>query len=369
MKKNLVKWPIWILLISVMLLFAGCADDNTQQNAEPDITQGETTPVTLKVGMLGADIKTACIIIAQEPGYYDEEGLNVEFENISNLSDGITAVDMGKLDVLPFGVIPSATFISQGSDVVIFGGTISEGSEIIVTAENAATIQSIEDFRGKKIGCYRMETGHMVMKGLLTEAGIDINTDVEFVLLDSQQSIIEAVRKGEVDLGFVNSGQGYIAQQSGLVVANRVSEFFADFPCCRQTTSRSAITEKRDALVKFEVANLRAYEVFINDHETAINALVAYSGQPAEYVEAIMYGIEGEYDNAMIISLDPNKNKVIDFYETMKLNGDIAPDTQYDIADYIDTSIYEDALKEMLNRNPNSELFAGLMEEFTNNNN
>lgn len=367
MPKSCRKLFLCSLLALALLAFAGCAADDT--NDEPNNEDiGESTPLTLNVGMLGTDIKTACIIIADELGYYEEEGLEVNFEKISNLSDGITAVDMGKLDVLPFGVIPSATFISQGSDVVIFGGTISEGSEIIVTPENAGMIQSLEDFRGKRIGCYRMETGHMVIKGLLKQDGMDINSDVEFVLLDSQQSIIEAVRKGEVDLGFLNSGQGYIAQQSGLVVTAQAGDFFADFPCCRQTTSRAAIAEKRDALVKFEIANLRAYEVFINDHATAIDALAAYSGQPNQYVEAIMYGLEGEYDNAMIISLDPNKNKVIDFYETMKLNGDIDPETPYDIADYIDTTIYQDALNEMIARNPDSELYAGLMKEFIANN-
>ncbi len=370
MKKWVTKSSIWVLLVAIIVLFAGCNNNDNQQNADPNAnpTNENSTPVTLKVGMVGTDIKTACIIIAEELGYYDEEGIDVHFEKISNLSDGITAVDMGKLDILPFGVIPSATFISQGSDVVIFGGTISEGSEIIVTPENANMIQTLEDFRGKRIGCYRMETGHMVIKGLLSEAGMDINNDMEFVLLDSQQSIIEAVRKGEVDLGFLNSGQGYIAQQSGLVVACQVGDFSSDFPCCRQTTSRDAINEKRDALVKFEIANLRAYEIFLNDHETAIRALADYSGQSAEYVEAVMYGIEGIYDNAMILSLDPNKNKVIDFYETMKLNGDIDANTPYDIADYIDTSIYEDALNEMIARNPDNELFTGLMDDFIINN-
>ena len=81
----------------------------------------------------------------------------------------------------------------------------------------------------------------------------------------------------------------YIAQQSGLVVACQVGDFSSDFPCCRQTTSRDAINEKLDALVKFEIANLRAYEIVLIDHETAIRALADYSGQSAEYVEAVSY--------------------------------------------------------------------------------
>ncbi|AMP20353.1 hypothetical protein AZF37_03465 [endosymbiont 'TC1' of Trimyema compressum] len=92
-----------------------------------------------------------------------------------------------------------------------------------------------------------------------------------------------------------------------------------------------------------------------------------YSGQPEEYVKAVIYGIEGVYDNAMVIFLDPNK-KVIDFYEVMKNNGDIDKSTQFKIEDFIDISIYEDALKTMIERGGNSTLFQSLMEEFKQNN-
>lgn len=323
---------------------------------------------TLNVAMLGTDIKTACVILANELGYYEEEGLEVNFEKVSSLPEGLTAVSTGKLDVLPYGVIPSCSFVSQGTDVVVFGGTISEGSEAIVKAENKDTFKEAEDFKGKKIGCFRMETGHMVMKGWLREAGLDIEKDVEFIYLDSQASIMEAVLKGEVDLGFVNSGYGYIAKQSGAEVEFAVGDYVSDFPCCRQTTSKDALENKKDALVKFETAVLRAYDVYMNDHETTVDKLTAYSGQEEAYVEAIMYGAE-DYDNAMIISLDPNKNKVVDFYEIMKANGDIDASTPYDMADFVDTSVYETALNTLIERDGENEIYQQLMEEFKENNN
>lgn len=321
----------------------------------------------LKIGMPGKDIKIACIVIAHKLGFYAEEDLDVRFETISNLSEGLTAVSMGKLDVLPFGVIPAITFISQGSDVVVFGGTIAEGSELIVKPENLGKFQKPADFIGKKLGCYRMETGHMVMKGWLRENGIDINKDVEFVLLDSQPTIIEAVRKGIVDAGFLNSGQGYVALQVGLAVEGHVGDFVADFPCCRQTTSRAAFNNKYDALVKFQIANLLAYDVFVNDKETALDALTAHSGQPREFVEAIMYGL-GDYAPAMNISLDPNKTKVVAFYEIMRLNGDIPAETEYDMLEHIDTGIYAQALQTMLKRAPENDVYLRLMEEYQVNN-
>ena len=185
--------------------------------------------------------------------------------------------------------------------------------------------------------------------------------------MDSQQSIVEAVNKGETDIGIVNSGYGYVAEQGGASVAFHVSDFRADFPCCRQTASRTAVTEKGAELVRYMKAVLRAYDTYVNDRDTTISTLTAYSGQDEAYVEAIMYGTE-DYDNAMIVSLDPNKKKVSEFYEIMKANGDISADTEYDINDYIDISIYEEALQELIDEGANDSLYRGLMEQFEVNN-
>lgn len=356
MKKRVLA--LMCTLIMAVSMMVGCG---TQEEAKVGIEEA----AELKVAMLGVDIKTACVILAKELGYFEEEGLNVIFEKVSNLPEGLTAVSQGKLDVLPYGAIPSCSFISQGTDVVIFGGTISEGSEAIVAAGEAESYQTLEAFEGKKIGCFRMETGHMIMKGLLREAGVN----AEFIYLDSQASIAEAVAKGEVHVGFVNSGYGYVAKQGGgCEVAFHVGDFEENFPCCRQTTSRESLETKRDALVKYMVAELRAYDVYLNDKETTIKTLAAYSGQEESYVEAVIYGDEN-YDPAMIVSLDPNKNKMMDFYEVMKGNGDIDAATTYDIADYIDSTVYKDALDIMLERDVNAEVYSQLLTEYEANNN
>ena len=67
---------------------------------------------TLRVGMLGKDMKTVCVIMAKELGLFEEEGVDVQFEKVSNLAEGITAVSEGKLDVLPYGAIPTLSFAS-----------------------------------------------------------------------------------------------------------------------------------------------------------------------------------------------------------------------------------------------------------------
>lgn len=352
MKKSKKVIVAIVLLMMSAVVIVGCGGEK----------EVASEPVVLKVGMAGKDIKTACVILAKELGYYEEEGVVVQLETVSNLNDGVTALSQNKLDVLPYGFVPSATFISQGTDVVIIGGTISEGSQAIVAPENKDMIKDIKDFKGKKVGFIRPETGQMIMKSKMREAGIDIEKDVEFVVLDGGPEIAEAIKKGELDIGFVNSNYGYVAQQMGLEIAFDVGDYAPDTVCCRQTASADAVDNKRDALVKYMTANLRAYETYLNDKETTINTLVEYSGQDEGYVEAAMY------NGVMIINMDPNTHKIEELYEAMKGNGDIDAETEVDIVDQIDASIYKDALEVMKDRFETEGLYDKLMKVYEKNN-
>ena len=66
----------------------------------------------------------------------------------------------------------------------------------------------------------------------------------------------------------------------------------------------------------------------------------------------------------MVVDLDPSTTAVADFYETMKLNGDIDKETTYDINDYMDTSIYETALNTMIERDADNTLWSDLLDTF-----
>ncbi|MGN0072556.1 MAG: ABC transporter substrate-binding protein [Coriobacteriales bacterium] len=346
---------------------AGCTNSGNSGAASGNgaATDIELNPETeqLLCALLGKDLKIACIIIASQEGLYQEEGLEVSFETVANLSDAITAVSEDKLDVLPFGVIPTCTFVGQGvENVMVFGGTIAEGSECITLPQNKDKFTKVEDFANAKIAYFPMETGHLVMQGLQEEAG-SYNPD-NWVIMSDQQSIIQAVAKGECDCGFLNSGQGYLAMQSGVVTSMHVGDLKPDFPCCRQTTSMTSFTEKKSALLKFTIANLRAQEIFYNDKPRALAALSAFSGQPQDYCEAVLYGND-EYSTPMVVEMDPYTDAVCAFYETMKATENISPSTTYKMEDHVDSTIYEAALYKLIDRNDDkSDYFASLEASF-----
>ncbi|WP_165053801.1 MULTISPECIES: ABC transporter substrate-binding protein [unclassified Adlercreutzia] len=320
----------------------------------------------LKAVLLGKDSKIAAIIVALNKGYYDEEKLTLSTQVVSGgFPEAMPALFNGSVDVLPFGSIPTCTYVGQGDDLVIFGGTVANGSECVTLIENKDRYTKPEDFRGKKIGCFRMETGHMVTKSWLRQNGIEDGKDVEFILLESSAAEVAAVENGEIDMCFVNSGYGYVATQGGkCAVAFRPNELIGkDFPCCRQSTNRTAFEEKRSALIKFEIANLRAMYDIANDHEGTIAIITAYSGQPEEYVENITYG-KGDYVAAMTFEMDPYTDDVKAFYGDMVDNGDIE-DANKDLIDaHLDSTIYKAALDALIERGENKEFYEGLLKVY-----
>ena len=334
----------------------------------------------LNAVLLGKDSKIACIIIANQRGYYDDENLVLNTQVVSGgFPEAMPMLSDGTVDVLPFGSIPTCTYVGQGDDLVIFGGTVTNGSECVTLIENKDKYKKAEDFKGKKIACFRMETGHMVMKSWLRQQGLKIgksaeevdngSADVAFILLEGMQAEVAAVENGEVDMCFVNSGYGYVATQGGkCAIAFQPQEMIGhEFPCCRQSTNRKAFEEKKSQLVKFEIANLRAMYDIANDKEGVIKDIMAYSGQPEDYVEAITYG-KGDYVAAMQFEMDPRTSDVYAFYGDMVDNGDIEDENKDLILEHMDSTIYKRALDTLIERGENVDFYKGLLAKYEKNN-
>lgn len=366
MKKTMVLLAVLVLLLGL----TACALQESPPQESSDVgtasqaaVPAEDCDYTLRVGQMGTSIKAAMVVLAHESGFYEEEGLDVTLEPINNLNDGLTAILGGSLDILPFGVIPTCTFVSQGADLTIIGGTIAEGSQAVILPENVSSFTpgDLTWFSGKTVACVRAETGHMLMQAKIREAGIDMSA-VSFVELDGFQSVVEAVSKGEADIGFVNSGFGQNAVQQGLEILFDVGAYAPDAVCCRQTALRSSVEANRDAYVRFEVANLRAMKLMLEDEAQTVETLAAFSGQDREYVWNCIY------DGVMKISMDPCANRVQEFYSAMIANGDISASADPDITGHVDSTIYYDALTEVISRYPDFQPYGEMMDRYAGNN-
>lgn len=377
--KKLVSIIILVCMLSALAL-TGCgsaqspaADSQPADAAAPAETAAAAAetpkePVTLKVGLLGKSVKPVGVLVADAMGYFDEEGVKVEFEKVSSMNDAYMAVSTGDLDVYLFSSTAAATFISQGTTTLrVFGGTAAEGSEIIA-AKGTPHITGVDDLLGKTIACQMPETGQMVLKNYLLEQGYTIGApgegaDVTFVYVNDGNTAVEGCTKGEYDYCITNSCLGYYAENFGAELVGSVKQFVETYPCCRQTCSQEAYENKFDALVAFETATLRGYRYYLENEESTLDILEAYAGEDREFLKAQVYGTD-TYTPVMRLSLDPDKIACVKFYEAMANLGEITDTVEVDWNDYVVTDVYGTALKTLAERESNVALWQELTEYF-----
>lgn len=378
--KKLVSIIILVCMLSALVL-TGCGSEQTPAAdsqsadaaapAETAAAAAETPkePVTLKVGLLGKSVKPVGVLVADAMGYFDEEGVKVEFEKVSSMNDAYMAVSTGDLDVYLLSSTAAATFISQGTTTLrVFGGTAAEGSEIIA-AKGTLHITGVDDLLGKTIACQMPETGQMVLKNYLLEQGYTIGApgegaDVTFVYVNDGNIAVEGCTKGEYDYCITNSCLGYYAENFGAELVGSVKQFVETYPCCRQTCSQEAYENKFDALVAFETATLRGYRYYLENEEATLDILEVYAGEDREFLKAQVYGTD-TYTPVMRLSLDPDKIACVKFYEAMANLGEITDTVEVDWNDYVVTDVYGTALKTLAERESDVALWQELTEYFS----
>ena len=179
--------------------------------------------------------------LAYAAGYYADEGLDVEMTYNNSNPDNIQALLQDKADLVSAGATAVLNYIDQGSDIVIIGGQMSEGASLYALPDRASEFTELneETLAGKKVGVTRLNTGDIAFRKMLKDRGVDVSK-IEFVELDSQATVVEAVKKGEVDLGIAFLTYRQSAEAQGLVPVSYLDgeDEWPGFICCRMFTTR-----------------------------------------------------------------------------------------------------------------------------------
>lgn len=347
------------ILLTAGLLLTGCGSTNNSGS-------GASEKETIKIGRSTGNIRVALLTLADELGFYDEEGVNVEFVEISDTAAAISAISLNKdeIDVLQASGGSALSYIAQGTNVEIIGGIASEGGAMITLPENAEKYKDLTNIKGGvKVAGQLTDTGIMITRNLLEEKGIDTNEEIEYLYFKDAQNVIEAVVKGEAEVGFTNSEACHKYLDLGIEIVYEVGDLVPDYVCCRQLSSKEKVEAKRDAFVKKAVAEIRAYEYYSKEenHDECVKILAKQSGQDEEYVRAYIY------ENTKY-TLDPNINGLQDLFDTLLLGNYIENVTVTDISKSVDTSIYKEALDILIEREPENEFYQTLKTQFEKNN-
>ncbi len=374
-------------------------DNNTDTAAEEETADADTQDTvaettedkdygTLYVSFPTGNIRIAIDILAQQLGYFKEEGVTVEEVNLGGM-DALTAINSadGNLDLLTTGFVADLQAIGSGYDLTVIGGTAVEGGAIIAKKGNAdqykdaGTVLSFDAVKSAKLGLQRNEAAWVITRQYLLDNGVaeDEITAIEdestgnIAYYADQTAVAQAVQKEEVNLAFLPLEYALLyADAYDLEVVAKAGDLQENYVCCREVTSKARLADKKDAFVAYEKARIRAFEYYKQGEtddsvrQDVVNIVASWSGKETDYVDTYLYGGVTKY------ATDPNTAGIVKYVEAANNSGllqsagiDFAT---YDIKQNVDASVYGDAITALAADNPDNTFYAALLEQFNTDN-
>lgn len=361
MKKSLKFMAVSAM---AMLFLTACAakttDESTAVNAKKTTEASTKEKVKVK---LAAQATSGQVFqfLAEDKGYLEEEGVDVDLTYINTATDAFTALSSGQVDVIStYGTGGPLIQIANGQDFTMFGGYMIIGATPVF-AKPETTYNSVEDLRGKKIAIMRGGTPDIVLKGILTDAGFDLKKDVTFVEMKKNTDVMEAVRTGQVDFGSVSTGFELQIKDAGLKVVMWPDELWPNHSCCRMIAKTSWLKENPEATQRLLRAYLRAEQDMEKEMDKVVQLTVKNLDMSEETAKSFILSKHMKYDT------DPYKKSVVKMWDKMNSFGYIV-DPKIKVEDHIDTSNYKAALDSLTKQYPDSEFFKKKQEVFKENN-
>ena len=299
---------------------------------------------TLRVGYQQGGSSTLPMI-AKEEQYFGRTGVGTAFVLFTNSSDGLNALNAGKLDVgVSFGTGGPLTFAAKGAKFVIIGGNLSGGHPILVRPEKAAEIRSIRDFRGKTVATPRVFTSDVVFRAALSRAGLDPKKDLTIIEFKRPVDVLEAVKSGKADIGVGATNIIGQARQAGLALPLWSNDLWPEHPCCRIVATQEAVKLHRPELVKFLKALLLAEKKFSDDPEAGVRADIHQQKFSVKLARDLVL------EPHIRLAADPDRKGVEAMWKHMTAVG--YAQGSLDFSQVIDTTLYHEALQELRRESP-----------------
>lgn len=377
MKENILKTlAVTSALALSAALLAGCSNTGSVSDTAPGTSSGADNSgnaavlssdtaglekINFNIGYLNSTAHLLAFV-AQEEGYFAEEGLNVTLTQFSSAAELATGLESDKLDVAFIGSVPSITFQSQDHDLTIFGGAMTNGHGYVIKPEYTDGLSDwdISILKGRNVASVKNSVQDAELQILLRNAGIEIGEgedQVNVVYFDSQKDAYNALQNATIDAASVYSPYASLAEGAGYSIVYRCSEEEAlqNQPCCRQVAATSALAASPNSYNAFERALIKAYKFTQENEDKTIKDVKVYIDIDEDYIRTEVYGGYG------YSSPDPDKQGTV---ELKKAIVELGYTNDYDIELLYNTTIYKNALAGLIEENPDDSIYKELQAHF-----
>ena len=342
MKKSIKLLSIVMALLMVMSMVAACGSNEAPAEAPAEEPAAEESalgaPEVTTVKWNSGTSKNVLITIANEKGYFADEGITIEEVPADENNSAMALLASGKVDVVSnAGTSNPLDQISQGVDLTIFGGHMVQGAMPII-AKKGTEWHGVEDFVGKKVVA---NTSYFALTGAVMNTGVENPLEaVEWIEGMDYPDALAMVERGEADYALQGTGNVQTCKESGTVdIVTWQGDIMPDYSCCRMVAQTDFVKNNPNTLKHVMVALLRAQAYYEANKEEAVKLHAAATEQTEEYVSAFML------DEHYKVNVDPLEDSVLRAWNILDATGFFKDkDDSVKIEDHINTALYKEAL-------------------------
>ena len=269
-----MKKILALILAFVLFGFLSCAKQEEEK--------------VVKIGYLRLVISLPTFV-AQEKGFFAEEGLEVELIPFNSGTEIIDALVAGRIDANCASASTGHWFAAQNAPdkfkiFLAYGTTSSEeDNTFVVVVKRDSPMQGLKDLKGKKVGTFPGATSVAMAK-----AAIRTQIDPEEVIFTEipPPNMVPALAAGQIDCFFTPEPMGMMAVSKGLgrylikSPLTRITKLKRGFPGGAFSFNAQFLKEHPKTAKKVKVALDKAVD-YIRDNEQEVRPyLVTYTGLP-----------------------------------------------------------------------------------------
>ena len=263
------------VLVMIVLFTVGCGNTADKPAGNKELQE-------INIGLM-PDIDSVPVIMAQEKGYFAEEGLKVNIQQFKSAMDRDAALQSGNLDGAISDMLAVAFAKSGGFDVKVTAFT--NGSYKLIAGKDAE-VNSVHDLIGKDVAISKNTIIEYVTDQITATNNMPENS-LNKVVIPQIPTRLEMLQNGKLAAATLPEPMGSIAIYNGCKYITGSDELGIN-PGVMMFTSK-AVESKKAELQAFYRAYNKAV-AYLNDTDKAqyMDIVIEKSGFPAAAKDALV---------------------------------------------------------------------------------
>jgi NitT/TauT family transport system substrate-binding protein len=225
--------------------------------------------------------------VAQEKGFFTDEGLKVELIPFNSGTAIIDALVAGRIDANCGSAMTGHWFAAQTAPdrfkIFLAYGTTSakEDNSFVVVVKKDAPMQNLKDLKGKKVGTYPGATSVALARAVI-RTQIDPE---EVIFTEIPPPLVPVLAAGQIDAFFTPEPEGMMAVSNGVgryLIKSPLTllKLKRGFPGMAFSFSKEFVEERPEQAKKVKAAIDKAVDYIRAHEQEARPYLVEYTGLP-----------------------------------------------------------------------------------------